>query len=138
VSLETLGASGHPSMVLASGEAATARVVINYREPVDDPVIGLMIRTRVGLEVFGTNTELEKLKIGPCAAGDTLQIDFRFRCELCPGDFTLTAASHDPDGTAHDWIDDAVAFVVTDTRSTAGVANLHAQVAVEKLVGKID
>ncbi len=88
-----------------------------------------MIRTRVGLDVYGTNTELEKVKAGPCAPGDVLQFEFRFRCDLCPGEYTLTAASHDPDGTAHDWIDDAVAFVVADSRYTAGVANLRAKVA---------
>jgi len=45
----------------------------------------------------------------------------------------LTAASHDPDGVWHDWIEDAIAFSVTDERATAGVANLRARVEVEKL-----
>jgi ABC-type methionine transport system ATPase subunit len=133
VSLETFGASGQPTMVWQSGEPVTVRVTAQYRESVDDPVVGMMIRTRIGLEVYGTNTELEKLKLGPCAAGSRMRIDFRFECRLCPGEYTLTAASHDPDGTTHDWIDDALAFVVTDSRYTAGVANLRAQVAVERL-----
>ncbi len=133
VSLETRGANGQPTMIWQSGENVTVRVVVRYNDAVEAPVIGIMIRTRVGLEVYGTNTELEKVKTGPCAAGDRLEIDFRFRCDLCPGEYTLTAASHDPDGTAHDWIDDAVAFVVTDSRYTAGVANLSAAVQVSKL-----
>ena len=133
VSLDTLDASGHPTMVWQSGEPVTARVTVQYREAVEDPVIGIMIRTRIGLEVYGTNTELEKLKVGPCPAGARMQVDFRFQCGLCPGEYTLTAASHDRDGAAHDWIDDARAFVVTDSRFTAGVANLRAQVAVERL-----
>jgi lipopolysaccharide transport system ATP-binding protein len=132
-SLETLGASGRPSMVWQSGEEMLVRVTARYQEPVEEPVIGVLIRTRVGLEVFGTNTELEKLRIGRCGPGDSLRIDFRFRCDLCPGEYTLTAASHDPDGTAHDWVDDAVAFVVSDSRYTAGVANLRAQVSFERL-----
>ena len=40
----------------------------------------------------------------------------------------MTAASHDPNGVWHDWLEDAVAFTVTDTRYTAGVANLRAKV----------
>jgi lipopolysaccharide transport system ATP-binding protein len=133
IALETLGPSGQPTMVWQSGEPVTVRVKARYREPVDDPVIGIMIRTRIGLEVYGTNTELEKLTLGPCAAGSELRVDFRFSCGLCPGEYTLTAASHDPDGAAHDWIEDALAFVVTDARYTAGVANLRAQVMVEKI-----
>ena len=127
------GASGQPTMVWQSGEPVTISVTARYRDPVDNPVIGVMIRTRIGLEVYGTNTELEQIQLGPCAAGSQVRIDFRFSCDLCPGEYTLTAAAHDPDGTAHDWIDDALAFVVTDSRYTAGVANLRAKVAVERL-----
>jgi lipopolysaccharide transport system ATP-binding protein len=133
VALETLGASGQATMIWQSGERVTVRAIVRYSENVEDPVIGIMIRTRIGLEVFGTNTELERVKTSACAAGDRLQVDFQFRCDLCPGEYTLTAASHDPDGTAHDWLDDAVAFVVSDTRYTAGVANLRAKVEATKL-----
>ena len=96
----------------------------------EEPVIGIMIRTRVGLEVYGTNTELEKVSTGTCAAGDRMRIEFGFRCDLCPGEYTITPASHDADGTTHDWVDDAVAFAVADSRYTAGVANLRAKVKV--------
>jgi len=132
VSLDTIGAFGRPSMVLQSGEDVGVRVTVRYREHVEDPVLGIMIRTRVGLAVYGTNTEQEKVKIGPCEAGEELAVVFHFRCDLCPGDYTLTAASHDPDGTAHDWMDDAVGFLVADSRYTAGVANLRATVTVER------
>ena len=132
VSIETLGADGRPTMVWRSGEEVTVRAVIRYREPIDDPVVGMMIRTRVGFDVYGTNTELEQLRIGPCAAGETARLDFAFRCDLCNNEYTLTVASHDRDGTAHDWLEDAVAFVVADSRYTAGVANLRATVRVER------
>lgn len=126
--IETLGETGKPTLVWNSGELAVVKVTVQFRETVADPVVGMMIRTRIGLNVYGTNTELERLKLGPRAAGDTLEITFAFRCELCPGEYTLTAASHDPDGVWHDWVEDALAFSVADTRYTAGVANLRAQV----------
>jgi lipopolysaccharide transport system ATP-binding protein len=80
------------------------------------------------MEVYGTNTELEKLKIGPCVAAETREITFAFQCELCPQEYSLTVASHDPDGVWHDWLEDAIAFSVQDSRYTAGVANLRAAV----------
>ena len=120
-------------MAWRSGEPVSVRVLVQYCKPVEEPVIGIMIRTRVGMHVYGTNTELEKVNIGPCAAGDRVQLEFRFRCHLCPGDYTLTAASHDPGGATHDWIDEAIAFVVTDSRYTAGVANLRASVTAERV-----
>ena len=105
------------------------RVAVRFREAVADPVVGIMIRTRIGLNVYGTNTELEQLKLGPCAPAPTLELAFAFWCELCPQEYTLTVASHDPDGVWHDWLEDAVSFSVSDSRYTAGVANLRAQVS---------
>ena len=126
VSLQTLGAAGEPTMVWTSGEMASIRTAVRFDAPVEDPVIGIMIRTRIGMEVYGTNTELEKLKIGPCAAGETYEVTFAFRCDLTPQEYSLTVASHDPDGVWHDWLEDAIAFSVQDSRYTAGVANLRA------------
>jgi lipopolysaccharide transport system ATP-binding protein len=132
MSIETLGAEGKSTIVWKSGEMATVRATVQYNAAVDDPVLGLMIRTQVGFEVYGTNTELERIKLGPRASGDSVTVVFSFLCDLCPRAYTLTLASHDPDGTVHDWLDDAIAVTVTDERSTAGVANLRAKVTVEK------
>jgi ABC-type thiamine transport system ATPase subunit len=114
--VETLGENGCPTMVWRSGELAVVKVRVRFRDAVADPVIGMMIRTRIGLNVYGTNTELERLRLGPRAAGETIE-------------YTLTIASHDPDGVWHDWLEDAVSFAVSDQRYTAGVANLRAQVS---------
>jgi lipopolysaccharide transport system ATP-binding protein len=128
VQIETLGADWRPTMVWRSGEPAQVRVTVKFNAEVSNPVIGILIRNRIGLDVFGTNTELEKVVLGNRPAGDTVRITFRFDCGLCPQDYTLTVASHDPDGTRHDWLEEAVAISVTDSRYTAGVANLRAQV----------
>jgi len=129
VGIQTTGEDGRPTTVWRSGEEVLVKVHVRFARDVTDPVVGMMIRTRIGLDVYGTNTELENLKLGPVAAGATLEVHFAFRCDLCPQEYTLTAASHDPDGTWHDWLDDAVAFAVTGSRYTAGVANLRARVA---------
>jgi|SRR5579863_3262304 len=130
--VETIGEDGKPTSVLRSGEQMVVRVSVRYSQSVTDPVIGILIRTRVGLNVYGTNTELEKLKFGPCSLGDKFRLNFTFRCDLCPQEYTLTAASHDPNGVWHDWLEDAVAFSVTDMRYTAGVANLHAHLSIDR------
>jgi|SRR5579863_83891 len=131
--IDLLGENGDPAIVFRSGEAMAIRVTVRFSNWVADPVVGIMIRTRIGLNVYGTNTELEQLKLGPVQPGATLRVTYRFDCDLCPGDYTVTAASHDPDGLWHDWMEDAVAFKVSDSRYTAGVANLKAQVEAETL-----
>ncbi len=132
LSIETIGANNNPTIVWRSGELVSVRATIRFHENVPDPVLGILLRTQIGFEVYGTNTELERVKIGECKAGETITVVFQFLCDLCPHAYTITIASHDPDGTAHDWLDDAVAFTVTDDRPTAGVANLRAKVSVER------
>ena len=82
--IETLNAADQPASVWQSGEPARIRVTVRFKSDVADPVIGIMIRTRIGMEVYGTNTELERLKIGPCAAGDTRAVTFEFRLRSLP------------------------------------------------------
>lgn len=131
--VELLGENGDSATVFRTGESVAVRVTVRFASPVADPVVGIMIRTRIGLNVYGTNTELEQLKLGPVGTGDAVRVTYRFGCDLCPGEYTVTAASHDPDGLWHDWMEDAVAFSVSDSRYTAGVANLKARVSAEKL-----
>ncbi len=133
VELEIRDSNGSPTSLVLSGEKVSVRVVVRYREAVDHPVVGILIRNRVGVSVYGTNTELEKIDIDPCSAGDQLELLFTFACNLCPLEYTLTVASHDPDGVAHDWQEDAIRFTVSDTRYTAGVANLQAQISVRRI-----
>jgi hypothetical protein len=129
--VELLDAQQQPVLAWKSGEDALIRVGVEFTAPVEKPVIGMLIRTRVGLDVYGTNTELENMDMGPRNNGERIRVTFRFVCDLCPGDYTLTVASHDPDGTWHEWLEDAVAFAVGDVRYTAGVANLRAKAAWE-------
>jgi energy-coupling factor transporter ATP-binding protein EcfA2 len=133
LAIETIGANGHPTLVVQSGEAMSVRITVRFREAVENPVVGMMIRTRIGSEVYGTNTELERYPFGPMPAGQTIRITFRFACQLCPQEYTITAASHDANGVWHDWMEDALAFSVADNRYTAGVANLRAEVVAERL-----
>jgi energy-coupling factor transporter ATP-binding protein EcfA2 len=132
ISIEAMGADRKPTIVWKSGEMVSVRAEVRFHDDVADPVLGLLIRTQIGFEVYGTNTQLERVRIGPRKAGETVLVTFSFLCDLCPKAYTLTLASHDPDGTAHDWLDDAIAITVTDERPTTGVANLRAKVTVER------
>jgi lipopolysaccharide transport system ATP-binding protein len=132
-SVELCGKNGVPANVFQTGEMVSVAVTVRFECAVADPVVGIMIRTRIGLNVYGTNTELERLKFGPVGAGERVRVTYRFGCELCPGYYTVTVASHDPEGVWHDWLEDAVAFSVSDGRFTAGVANLRARVEAARL-----
>ena len=128
VGVEILNSHGEPAASVASGEPVTVRVHSRFTGAVSDPMVGILVRTRIGMDVYGTNTRIEQIELGDFAAGDELEVDFHLECWLTPQPYTLTVATQNADGTSHDWLDDALAFDVVDTRVAAGVANLRAKV----------
>lgn len=133
VRAELLNGAGKPARAFCSGETMQVRVEVRFREPHPRPVVGIMIRTRIGMEAYGTNTELEQAGPGPAARGESIEVIFEFACRLTAQEYTLTVATQSHDGTSHDWLDDVLTFQVVDTRRAAGVANLEACVRSRKL-----
>jgi lipopolysaccharide transport system ATP-binding protein len=129
VGIQMLNARGEETASIASGEPVTVRVRARFHRAVSDPMVGILVRTRIGMDVYGTNTRIEHARLGDFEPGQLLEVDFAMECWLTPQQYTLTAATQNADGTSHDWLDDAIAFDVVDTRVAAGVANLRAKIA---------
>ena len=129
LSVEIRNRAGEVVSSVASGEPVTVRVRSRFGREISDPMVGILIRTRIGMDVYGTNTRIEQVDLGRFHPGDELEVDFQVECWLTPQQYTLTVATQSADGSSHDWLDDAVAFDVVDTRMAAGVANLRAEVS---------
>jgi len=126
--IQLLNARGEPLRTFSSGERVTVRVRSLFRRPKSGPMVGILIRTRIGMDVYGINTRLEQVELGDFEAGDELETQFSFDCWLTPQEYTLTVATQNADGSSHDWVDDAIAFEVVDAKPAAGVANLRAEI----------
>jgi lipopolysaccharide transport system ATP-binding protein len=129
LAVQILNGRGEETGSVASGEPVTVRVRSRFHSAQSGPMVGILIRTRIGMDVYGTNTKVEQIELGEFQPGDELEVDFRIECWLTPQQYTLTVATQSGDGSSHDWLDDAIAFDVVDTRVAAGVANLRAEVA---------
>jgi ABC-type polysaccharide/polyol phosphate transport system ATPase subunit len=132
-SVELCDSSGAPVRAVQAGESVTVRVVVQFAAAHPHPVVGIMIRTRIGTEVYGTNTMIENCGPGPMEPGERCETLFRFACRLIPQEYTLTVATQSADGTSHDWVDDVLTFQVVDSPRRAGIANLEAAVSCRKL-----
>jgi ABC-type polysaccharide/polyol phosphate transport system ATPase subunit len=133
VAVDLLNEASRAVRAVRSGERVRIRVVVQFREPHPRPVVGIMIRTRIGMEVFGTNSELEEVRFPSAQQGDAFEVNFEFACWLTPQEYTLTVATQSADGSSHDWLDDVLSFQVVDSRRLAGVANLRARVSTRKV-----
>ncbi len=130
--VELRNARDERAEAVASGETVRVRVRCVFHAAKEDPMVGILIRNRIGMEVYGTNTRVEGIALGRFAAGEELEIEFRFACWLAPQSYTLTVATQNADGTSHDWLDDVRAFEVVGARTAAGVVDLRAEIAWQK------
>lgn len=129
-----LDETGRACGVVSSGERVTIRIRTLFRLPRVDPMVGILIRNRIGMEIYGTNTRIEQVGLGAFESGEELAIDFQFECWLTPQQYTVTVATQYPDGASHDWLDDVISFEVISNRQAAGVTDLRAHIEWRKRV----
>jgi lipopolysaccharide transport system ATP-binding protein len=127
-SVQLLNRANEPLRSLKSGEYCVVKIVARFVRKVKDPMVGILIRNRIGIDVYGTNTQIENVQLGTIEAGENIELSFSFECHLAPQEYTLTVALQHPDGSSLDWIDDVLSFEVIDKSSRAGVVDLQAEV----------
>jgi len=92
---------------------------IRVNQPETKFQFGLLIRNRQGIDLAGTNTQIENCPLQVDGPVD-IRICFKFPCPFTAGDYTITLATQDVDGARHDWRDDYLEFRVNDRRPYAG------------------
>lgn len=95
------------------GERVKLRVKLRCLTEVVDPTVGIMIKDRLGNEIFGTNTYHLSFPLGQYAKGETFAVDFIMDLTIGVGNYSVTIAAHD--GRSHvennyDWWDHAFTF----------------------------
>ena len=126
--VQLLDAARKPAEYFESGKPLVIRVRAICNRAVSDPVVGVLIRNRIGMDVYGTNTRLERIPLGQFGPGESLEVEFQLDCLLTRQEYTLTVATQYADGLSQDWLDDVLSFHVIDTRDLAGVLNLNARI----------
>jgi len=118
-------------------------ITIGYEavEPVDDIVVGIAMYDTQGRELFGTNTDILGVPVGPVkGAGEVV-----FNIDAVPfldGTYSLTIGMHSVDeGVVYDWSEGQHHFEVMYPGRTVGIVDLPVKAHVahtrlgEKAVG---
>jgi homopolymeric O-antigen transport system ATP-binding protein len=117
VNVSLLGDDDRSLAHAEGGETVTVAVVIEARRSVATPIVGFLVRDRLGQSLFGDNTFLTT-QTAPVAlsAGDRAEARFSFELPLLPpGHYSINVAI--AEGTQeqhvqHEWINDALIFSV--------------------------
>jgi ABC-type molybdate transport system ATPase subunit len=128
-----LNHAGETCRAFRPGESIVVRVRAQFQRTVTNPVVGILIRNRIGMDIFGTNTRLEGAELGDFEAGEEIEVEFEMDCLLSRQEYTVTVAVQYWNGLSQDWLDDVLDFRVEDTKDVAGVLNLNTRVRHQKI-----
>lgn len=131
--VQILNSNGEICHAFRPGDSIVLRIRAKFQKPVLNPVVGILIRNRIGMDIFGTNSRLESAELGDFEAGDEIEIEFELDCLLSRQEYTVTVAVQYWNGLSQDWLDDVLDFQVEDTKDVAGVLNLNTRVRHQKI-----
>jgi ABC-type polysaccharide/polyol phosphate transport system ATPase subunit len=128
LSVELLNANSQRVDLVESGEPLLVNIRVLFHEDRETPVCGFLIRNRYGVHVYGTNTNVQQMYLGPVRRGEVIEVTFSFNGWLGPDLFSVSVAVHSEDNIAFDWLDGVLFFRVVGSILADGVANLNATV----------
>lgn len=120
------------------GEKVVLHCQVTFNNNIPKPAVGILLRDRMGNDVYGTNTRFLGQKDIEVAAGESLEFAFSFPLNVGPGNYSVCVAVHGGDSHLEencDWWDRCLALqiVAGSEPSFVGVASLPVTVEVSTL-----
>jgi ABC-type polysaccharide/polyol phosphate transport system ATPase subunit len=126
-------ARGERLQMITQGEPVSLVARICFRESMEEPIFGTILKNERGDHVFVTNTMFDGIETGRFEAGERADYRVKFEMLLADGRYTASPAVAYQDGQRFaDWWEDAVSALVRAERYTSGIVDLPHRAAVER------
>lgn len=116
-SIQLLNSEKHAIEFVDVGESVELMVQVQVNADIPQLVFGFIIKDRLGLSVFGTNTWHTKQMVLAAKAGSTIEYRVAFAMNLGPGSYSIATALHSHDvhvTNNYEWRDLACVFHVVN------------------------
>ncbi|WP_167568672.1 ABC transporter ATP-binding protein [Brevibacillus migulae] len=127
------------TVVDSSDQKVNVKISVKYMAQVDNPIIGFVMRDRLGNDITATNTYLEGIKIDKGDKNMIQTILFEIHVpELLKGHYSISPAIANGSLSNHDmcdWIDNAITFEVTNSRLVYGMMRLPTEISYSTFKG---
>ncbi|MBS3934551.1 MAG: ABC transporter ATP-binding protein [Sulfuritalea sp.] len=119
-----------PNDVFRGGETVRMVITAKVHQDMDRPILGFLVRDRLGQDLFGENTlPFTDLNPRPVAAGATLSSEYVFRLPMLPnGQYAVMASLADGDlhtNVQHHWLHDALIINVSSSKVRWGLVGVR-------------
>lgn len=137
-SVDMTHGDGKTARTFLVGEKVVLHCQVTFNSNIQKPAVGILLRDRMGNDVYGTNTRFLGQKDIEVAAGESLEFAFSFPLNVGPGNYSVCVAVHGGDSHLEencDWWDRCLALqiVAGNEPSFVGVASLPVTVDVSAL-----
>lgn len=124
--------------VIQTGEEIVLRLAIQFLNGVHAPILGVTVKTKEGMTVYGANSEtLDVTSVRDLgSAATTVHIRAVLRCSLAPGDYFISVGVATCEGgeiIPHDRRFDSIHIQVAPQRRFFGISDLGLEMAVEEV-----
>lgn len=128
-SVRFLDNEGNPLSWIVGGEDVVLRVEVIAHHSLESPIIGFLVKDKLGQCLFGDNTFLTYVDTPVhCQGGKTLIAEFSFQMpRLAVGDYSITVAvanGTQSEHVQHHWIHDAIFFKSESTSVASGLVGI--------------
>lgn len=129
VSVSLTKLTGEPNGVFEGGERVRMTVRAKAAAPMQNPILGFLVRDRLGQDLFGENTlPFTNRMPTPIEAGMTFEGVFEFRLPMLPnGQYAVMASIADGDihdHIQHHWMHDALIINISSSKIRYGLVGI--------------
>jgi ABC-type polysaccharide/polyol phosphate transport system ATPase subunit len=118
--VEILDLEGNERYVFQSGEGLRLRIHFTAHKRIEDPVFGVGIHHSSGIWCYGSNTDIERIRIPELEGPGWLELTFE-RLDLIEGSYFIDIAAHALDGFPYDYLSHLYSIAVRSNIKDFGV-----------------
>jgi ABC-type polysaccharide/polyol phosphate transport system ATPase subunit len=130
--IELLDSNGESVSQVFGGQTAIIRISVQFKQEVEQPIIGYTLRDRLGVEMSGCNTTYTGHALPPGKKGQIITSDFSVKFpNLAPGSYSISPAVAKGSVLRHDqcdWIDNALVFTLGSQSLVYGMMRMDVEV----------
>lgn len=127
---------GNLTNVIEKGTKFTVKTKIRIEEPIKDPIFTLTFKNVRGVDITGTNTMLEDIRLGVCNAGECYIASYEQEMNLQGGEYLISMSCtgyENGDLKAHHRLYDLLSITVVSDKNTVGFYDMNSKVTVERV-----
>ena len=128
--------NGRLTNVIEKGSSFKILTKVQIEEPMRDPIFTFTIKNVRGIDITGTNTMLEDIRLGVCNSGETYLASYEQVMNLQGGDYLLSmSCTSYEDGSlkAHHRLYDLISITVVSSKNTVGFYDMNSKVSVKRI-----